>query len=856
MITEQVIESIPEELKRLPRWVCYILKPPEKEGEKPRKVPLDPVTGKNAQSNNPSTWADFETAVSSANQYSYAGLGFMFVPEDGLVGVDVDHCYDPKTGVFNDTAKAIMDRQPTYMEFSPSGEGIHLLYVGTKPEGASKNSATGVEMYDRARYFTVTGNKVEGSLDGIAEAAPDTLPWIHECYVAKPKKPKKPRKKKTGRYEKLSDEEVLERAFASNGKKFARLWNGEWQKDYESQSEADMALIMILAFWTNKDADQMDRLFRASKLFRSKWDEKHHADGSTYGEKTLAVALENTGTTYISSGDLPIFEYEGHYCRTNGDSVYTLTNFIIRPKEMIKTEDEVQLTCDFVTAGEEVVPMTFMTSVFDNAQKFKSLLNRRTISLSFTGSDVDLELLKVYIASMDWKVKIGVKAVGIHRLKEGYVFVAGEGSVDRDWNTVDSIMQMDKYRSIQTRLLQAKELPKERMIELGQWLLTYNEPAKTVPILAWTAACFLKEYLRMQGIKFPMLALIGEAGSGKSTTLERVILPIFRNDQVTAAAQVTAFTLMKESSSSNTIPFSMDEFKPSKIDGYRKNSLYNHFRDSYDGHDGLRGRADQTIMTYQLLAPLLIAGEESADEAAIRERSIELLFMKKDIRSPSYRRAFNALQMAADDLGSLGRQILTAALSTSSEEAVLWHKGAKGMLKKELPSRVINNLSCCVAGLNLLERVCQRYQLSWSEVFPIDQKACIRYLEYSVQEYLLDGGESNRSVVEQTLEVMARMGLQSGQDYILSEDRKSLFLRLTPVYDQYTKYRREYAVAGEVLPYNQFRKQLLHSDILIQANLQKKFSGQNARCFELDYQLLCRRCDVSGFETDEPQPLT
>ncbi len=39
--------------------------------------------------------------------------------------------------------------------------------------------------------------------------------------------------------------------------------------------------------------------------------------------------------------------------------------------------------------------------------------------------------------------------------------------------------------------------------------------------------CFAKEHLRKAGIKFPHLFLIGEAGSGKSNTLERVILPIF-----------------------------------------------------------------------------------------------------------------------------------------------------------------------------------------------------------------------------------------------------------------------------------------------------------------------------------------
>jgi hypothetical protein len=41
-----------------------------------------------------------------------------------------------------------------------------------------------------------------------------------------------------------------------------------------SQSEADLALFGLLAFYTS-DAAQLDRLFRQSALYREKWDEWH-----------------------------------------------------------------------------------------------------------------------------------------------------------------------------------------------------------------------------------------------------------------------------------------------------------------------------------------------------------------------------------------------------------------------------------------------------------------------------------------------------------------------------------------------------------------------------------------------------
>ena len=841
--------SFPAELKQLRRWVGYRLVP-DKDGGKPRKMPLNAVNGQGARSNDPTTWTDYGTAKDAAEKYGYNGIGFMFLKDDGYVGIDIDHCYDPATNTFNETATAIMTRQNTYMEFSPSGDGVHLYFKGTKPKGTSKNTENGVEMYDSVRYFTVTDQQVPGSLDTVAEALPDTLTWIHENFLAKKKTSGKKKKQAAGK--KLSDEDVLEKAQAAgNGEDFTALWEGKWQEKYPSQSEADMALCMKLAFWTARDKTQMDRLFRQSGLYREKWDQPHHANGATYGEETLNRAIEMTETVYSPGGDSPIIEYNGRYFRVKGDAMYPVTNFVIQPGEMICAEGDVQMSCDFVTVLGETYHMTFMTTDLANQQRFKTLLSSNTIALGWYGSEGDLELFKTFISTLDWQKKTGVKALGIYEFEGKYVFASCEGGIDAAGETVDGIIQLERYQSIQTGILHTEPLSRENLQNLGKWLLEYNEPAKTTAILSWTAACFLKPHLKAKNIKFPHIFLIGEAGSGKSTTLERAILPVFSTERVTAATQVTQFTLMKESASSNLIPMPLDEFKPSKIDKLKINALYNHFRDTYDGHDGVRGRADQSMVTYRLLAPLVVAGEESADEAAIRERSIELLFSKKDLKKPEYRRAFNRIGMNRNLLGDFGRTLLKAALETRPAETAQWYAEGISKVQGELPSRVISNIACCWCGLRLLEKVCADYRLPWDNVFTIPMEACLRYLEYGTNEYLLDGGTNNKSIVEQTFEVMSRMGLSSKTDYQFSADGSTMYIRLFQIYDQYTKYRRDYAVTGEVLPYAQFRKQLMHSDVMLQSNIQKKFNGVNSRCFAIDFALLKQRCDVAEFENTE-----
>lgn len=87
---------------------------------------------------------------------------------------------------------------------------------------------------------------------------------------------------------------------AKNGPRFARLFAGQWEGDHGSQSEADLALCSILAFWTGKDPDQIDAFFRQSGLFRRKWDERHYGDGRTYGEETIAKAVAGCTQTYRS----------------------------------------------------------------------------------------------------------------------------------------------------------------------------------------------------------------------------------------------------------------------------------------------------------------------------------------------------------------------------------------------------------------------------------------------------------------------------------------------------------------------------------------------------------------------------
>lgn len=112
------------------------------------------------------------------------------------------------------------------------------------------------------KFVTLTGKTIREI--GIAERTGEIMA-ILDKYMQKPVVAPNPQKV-VGSY--LSDESIIEKAAKSKqGEKFRSLWNGEFES---SHSEADQALCAILAFWCGGDTEQMDRLFRKSKLYRER----------------------------------------------------------------------------------------------------------------------------------------------------------------------------------------------------------------------------------------------------------------------------------------------------------------------------------------------------------------------------------------------------------------------------------------------------------------------------------------------------------------------------------------------------------------------------------------------------------
>jgi primase-polymerase (primpol)-like protein len=167
--------QIPDDLSELDHWLLWRW---ENVGGRETKVPYS-VRGCKASSTDPHSWAPFDVALSAwnRNRQRYAGVGFVFVKGGGLAGIDLDDCLDAE-GDLKAWARGVVERfSDSYIEISPSGHGLKVWTRGALPTnlpGVQVGDGH-VEMYDHARYFTVTGRAFRGAPLQIEDHSSDLL---------------------------------------------------------------------------------------------------------------------------------------------------------------------------------------------------------------------------------------------------------------------------------------------------------------------------------------------------------------------------------------------------------------------------------------------------------------------------------------------------------------------------------------------------------------------------------------------------------------------------------------------------------------------------------------------------------
>lgn len=262
----------------------------------------------NARVDDMSTFQPFPQALSSIKNGEGLGIGLF----GNLCGIDIDHALR-EDGTLSQTAQDIINYfDGAYMEYSYSGQGIHILFFCAQQKKYQKYYVKlgekqlqtkgildigGLELYQGRidnRYLTLTGNIIPQSRTNNYTVSPQRLTEFLDKYF------KRPTLLTTPLPSECNDEEDQAWWNWAKTRRPERLFQLASQTPTGSggtESEDDLALCQELSFWCNKNPHLVRQVFESSYYYKHK-DDKHKIKWArpAYSNTTIEKAI-STGST-------------------------------------------------------------------------------------------------------------------------------------------------------------------------------------------------------------------------------------------------------------------------------------------------------------------------------------------------------------------------------------------------------------------------------------------------------------------------------------------------------------------------------------------------------------------------------
>ena len=304
-----------------PQFLCWTVKQDIKTG-RDYKVTVNPVSGRNCDSQDPANWMSAADACTIAEASPHVrGVGFVFTTDDPFVFVDIDKCLEADGagggGVWSPVAIDLMTcLTGAAVEVSQSGRGLHIFGKCAHMPHSCKNTTYGSECYTEGRFVALTGEGMVGDsslditlpmVDVIKRYFPERVAardvsWSDSATHAKWAGPE-------------NDDELIQLALQScsaagafaTGATFRHLWECDeaalaqfYPDTYGDRawdaSNVDGALAMHLAFWTGGNHERIKRLMLTTDHVRDKWDRV-----AGYLEPTVSGAVSRQSSAYYSA---------------------------------------------------------------------------------------------------------------------------------------------------------------------------------------------------------------------------------------------------------------------------------------------------------------------------------------------------------------------------------------------------------------------------------------------------------------------------------------------------------------------------------------------------------------------------
>lgn len=326
----EILQNFPIELLKKVCWMNFVTHP--RPGGGIDKIPINPNTLYTASACTPSARVSFEKAAEQVGkktvvklntgeyvEKTIAGVGYVFA-DDGIVGIDLDHCIHD--GKVDSWAQKWVDELNSYTELSFSRDGLHVL--GMASLGGRKGIKTdSIEIYDNKRFFVVTGlpygsvkplRDAQEVVDRLYAELSGDKASAEQMAIEDLSTPPQEKSVQTADSEQAATKTPTPTAHAalshvtnSEAKnyfaiglekdgKFRSLWDGN--RPHGNESVDDQALMAKLAYWCNRDPEQMREKFLSSPHYAQK-DAAHQdkAGRKDYLRRTVEKALSMSRAT-------------------------------------------------------------------------------------------------------------------------------------------------------------------------------------------------------------------------------------------------------------------------------------------------------------------------------------------------------------------------------------------------------------------------------------------------------------------------------------------------------------------------------------------------------------------------------
>lgn len=531
------------------------------------------------------------------------------------------------------------------------------------------------------------------------------------------------------------------------------------RKKFRSRSERDFEVLRELtALGVSRET------IKSIFVYRPVGDK--YREAGTNQDHYLEHSLDNASNAF-EQPDGPFLESNDMYLYRSGQGRRQISTFVFEPQRLLVADegsDEGDAFLGTIRAAGKTWPNVILPkSAFSTAQQFLRFLN--SMYWQWLGQDAETRQLCLYLmrklADNGMSTAKRTSVVGRH----GSFWVTPEIVFDAKGvyppeaapivyvNRGGRSGRMDTAPRQEFTWLEEREFGS--LVRSTTALLPGTNTNHAVAMFTgWFMASPLKPLLETIGERFPHLNVYGTKGSGKTHSIQRIYFRLLGVPKASPwTPNTTTFILRTLFSSTNAVPVWFNEFRAATINS-ANNDFIRTVLMSYDVGRDSRGRADLTTETFDLLAPLVIDGEDALFDGAARERTVYINLHPEVIATGTIpNETFG--QLVRFPLDAFAGRYLQHTLSISADELRERYDRALAAVNKAIPLRLVDrmrrNLAVVVLGLDVFNEFVEQ----WGGV-PISWDTRTFAPMWEDQQMLLTDG-STRSSVDDFIEDVVSM---------------------------------------------------------------------------------------------------